>query len=465
MREGEPDVLIQKMIRGDINNDEIKLLRAALLSSEALRLRYVEAMDLYASMFTLAESLDDDDDRQAPNRWLNPQIGGPRARRIGWALVATFMLILIGFFTGMFLMEGREDQEGKIVASPVVPVVRAAEPGPIVAWLAGSKDVEWVDGPDQAMTTEFGGWRVGEQVGLHSGLATVRLKSGVLCCFDGECLLKIDAANRVFLAEGRVAFHVPKGAEGFVVATPAGTIEDLGTTFGVSVGPRGVDAQVMNGAIAVDPNFGGAAGPPFRMEVNSAVRLDTNRNTVSAIQFNRFHYHHALAFKAGVTAMSSNIRFRWSPIESGLLKELGVSNQAVLLREKSSKRLTNDLVYFDDNRQREVRIPAGTIVDSFLLHFSPAASMSMQGEIEFKTDILGVLCQSEDLGRTDAAFMPNPDNMDMSPATEETRGSDEPEDSVSVDSTGRILRMNVACNIGKKISLDQIRVLVRASQE
>lgn len=466
MREEELDRLIGNLISNDISEIEMGQLRDALSSSAEFRLKYVEAVDLYASMFTLAGAMDIDC-QLAPTRWFNPQIGGQRFRRIGWSLVVTSAVILVCVCAVAYVTESSRSghRQVDVTRSQTPSVNEKVKPKPVVAQLESAADVAWIHGLDQAMHEGFAGWRIGEHIGLNKGLATVRLKSGVLCCFDGFCRLKVVSHNRVSLLKGSATFHVPEGVQGFQVDTPSGTIEDLGTTFGVLVGSDNVDAQVMSGEILIEPNFDQVQQPPIRLMVNSAVRLNTKQKTVSRIQYNQFRYRNALAFTVGVRRMSNQIRFRWPPIEATLVGELGHSSSPVLLRESTGQELTEDLVYFDDDRQIQVKIPAGTKVDSFLLHFSPVVEQSVTGQIQFMNKIVGVLRSSEDLDRTDAMFMTAPERMDISERAASRRGSNEPEDSVSIDmaETERTLRFRLGCR-GQKV-FDQIRILVRSTTQ
>ncbi|MEP3480918.1 MAG: FecR family protein [Fuerstiella sp.] len=484
MREEELDRLIGSLISNDISEVEIRQLRDALSSNAEFRLKYVEAVDLYASMFTLAGALDVDC-QLAPTRWFNPQIGGQRFRRIGWSLVVTSAVILLCVCAFVYVTEnfqsGHRQPEVAQAKQPAVPenvtpkpadaglesatVVAQLEPAAVVAQLESSADVAWIDDLNQAMRQGVVGWRAGELIGLNNGLATVRLKSGVLCCFDGFCRLKVVSHNHVSLLKGSATFHVPEGVHGFEVDTPSGTIEDLGTTFGVSVSSDDVDAHVMSGEILIEPNFNQIPQAPIQLMVNSAVRLNTKQKTVSRIQYNQFQYRNALAFTVGVRRMSNHIRFRWSPIEASLVTELGHSSSPVLLRESTAQELTEDFVYFDSDRKVQVKIPAGTKVDSFLLHFSPVVDQNVNGEIQFMNEIVGVLRGREDLDRTDTMFMRYPERMDMSERAATRRGSDEPEDSVSIDMAGtkRTLKFQLGC-LGQKV-FDQVRILVRSTSE
>lgn len=62
--------------------------------------------------------------------------------------------------------------------------------------------------------------------------------------------LSLLSPSRARLMGGKAAAHVPEGARGFTVETPGVEVVDLGTEFGVSVGPSGVsDVHVFSGEV------------------------------------------------------------------------------------------------------------------------------------------------------------------------------------------------------------------------
>ncbi len=70
---------------------------------------------------------------------------------------------------------------------------------------------------------------------LRSGRATLTMLSGVVLIAEGPADVDLIAIDRVFCRQGKLRSRVPKGAEGFVIASPSSSVLDLGTEFGLNV--------------------------------------------------------------------------------------------------------------------------------------------------------------------------------------------------------------------------------------
>ncbi|NNM86628.1 MAG: hypothetical protein HKL96_12835 [Phycisphaerales bacterium] len=70
---------------------------------------------------------------------------------------------------------------------------------------------------------------------LESGLAEVMFTNGVRIIVQGPTTFDANSPRQVYLKSGRVVAAVPHTVRGFAVATPNGTVVDLGTEFGVAV--------------------------------------------------------------------------------------------------------------------------------------------------------------------------------------------------------------------------------------
>jgi hypothetical protein len=90
---------------------------------------------------------------------------------------------------------------------------------------------EATDGP----TPEVGVVMSGRRLQLISGRATLAFLNGVTLTVEGPADLELVSPDRVFCHRGRLRARIPEGAEGFVVASPASAVVDLGTEFGLNV--------------------------------------------------------------------------------------------------------------------------------------------------------------------------------------------------------------------------------------
>ncbi|CAN5148876.1 hypothetical protein BH23VER1_BH23VER1_09850 [soil metagenome] len=138
--------------------------------------------------------------------------------------------------------------------------VRREEPTPVtgVAVLAGTVDSERAGG----------GVLQPGMLDLATGAALVEFYSGARVVLEAPVRFEVISADAGFLHAGKVTAHVPAQARGFTIGTPALTVVDLGTAFGLSVSPDAPpEVHVFEGLVEVAigsgaprPLHGGEAG-------------------------------------------------------------------------------------------------------------------------------------------------------------------------------------------------------------
>lgn len=91
------------------------------------------------------------------------------------------------------------------------------------------------------------------QLSLDRGIAQLAFRNGAQIVLEGKCAFEIVDENTVILSHGKMWAYCPLEARGFQVLTPDGhKIIDLGTEFGVEVGPNGeTDVHVFDGLVDV----------------------------------------------------------------------------------------------------------------------------------------------------------------------------------------------------------------------
>jgi len=111
----------------------------------------------------------------------------------------------------------------------------------------------------------------GQHVHLSRGLAEVRFGDRSRVVLQGPCEFEARSPRAGFLGAGSLVARVPKGAEGFAIRTPAATVVDLGTEFGVRVPDSGAAAevQVFRGAIALETEPQAVGTPPTQRRVTA----------------------------------------------------------------------------------------------------------------------------------------------------------------------------------------------------
>lgn len=96
---------------------------------------------------------------------------------------------------------------------------------------------------------------------LRQEKARLLFTNGVVLDVEGPAELDLVSASRVVCREGRLRTHVPKGAEGFCVETPQGSVTDLGTVLGISVVRSGrTDVNVFEGQAELSTSIPGQQG-------------------------------------------------------------------------------------------------------------------------------------------------------------------------------------------------------------
>jgi len=97
----------------------------------------------------------------------------------------------------------------------------------------------------------------GSRAVLAQGSAELVFDSGVRAIVQGPAEFTLQGRNQLHLQQGLAWFDVPPKAAGFRVQTPAMTVTDLGTEFGVRTRPHGFDeVHVFKGMVEVRPRSG-----------------------------------------------------------------------------------------------------------------------------------------------------------------------------------------------------------------
>jgi hypothetical protein len=112
---------------------------------------------------------------------------------------------------------------------------------------------------------------------------TLAFLSGVTMTLEGPADVDLVSIDRVFCRQGRLRARVPKGAEGFVVASPGSAVIDLGTEFGLNVEADGRSrVMVFEGAAeAVLLNGSGSAERTQLVERSKAFELDPRTHRIT----------------------------------------------------------------------------------------------------------------------------------------------------------------------------------------
>lgn len=133
--------------------------------------------------------------------------------------------------------------------SPQQPTPAAVQGPSAVALLTNSHGAVFAD---DSQPTSLGGRLSAGPIRLVSGTAQVMFDSTAVVDLVGPCEFEIVGPNRGQLRHGEARAFVPAAASGFTLATPHGSIVDLGTAFEVTVDPpNDTIVRVIEGRVAV----------------------------------------------------------------------------------------------------------------------------------------------------------------------------------------------------------------------
>ncbi len=124
------------------------------------------------------------------------------------------------------------------------------------------------------------------RLNLLAGRVTLSMLNGVLLTLEGPADVELVSPDRVFCHRGRLRARVPEGAKGFVVASPATAVVDLGTEFGLNVNVErdGKSRVMVFEGEAVAAVFDGTGSPQRtqRVERSKAFELDPQTGHIDA---------------------------------------------------------------------------------------------------------------------------------------------------------------------------------------
>lgn len=137
-----------------------------------------------------------------------------------------------------------------------------------VAHLAETHEAQWADSRSGKLFFQ------GDSAELMRGFVRIEMESGTSVILEGPAKIGFLGRNSFELHSGRLAATVPKEAFGFSVATPAASVVDLGTEFGVTAsGDGGCEVCVFAGAVQVEDRKQPVVGGSRRFTAGDIVRV------------------------------------------------------------------------------------------------------------------------------------------------------------------------------------------------
>jgi len=189
-----------------------------------------------------------------------------RRASLAWGLAAVVALLL----AGAFLLELRLSHQA---AAPLV----VKDEAPAVAVVMGST---------AGATYAAGSDLKPGAISLDEGWLTLQTLKGVSITLDAPFEAQLMGDDRIRLRNGRARVHVPPGAEGFRLESPAFEVVDLGTEFAAMVNADGTGTcRVFEGkADVMLLDSMGESKQTHRLIASESVRINPSRQAMQVIE-------------------------------------------------------------------------------------------------------------------------------------------------------------------------------------
>jgi hypothetical protein len=392
-------VVLQSYLNGQLDPDESKALEERLLNDEQARRDLLilsseeTALTDWARAERVSASLDDGtfqgQDSAPERKMVRIPLTAPMA---GWWMAAALFIFGILAFTHLTSSPGPGP-------APTAPV----------ADLVSSIDALWENAPPE-LNAPLGAGRYH----LLQGSVDLRLAEGAQVRINGPARFDLRSSRHIHLQSGTLVATIPDEALGFTVTSPHSEIIDLGTEFGLSVNETGVtDVHVLDGLVEVRPARGAPpAGTGVMLAEGEARRFGPAANTrapVIPVASRDSLLGTSPTCELGLRILRGSVRVVERITRHDLVKVTDGRNWIDLVPEKQNVTLTRPLTVsmttpgsYRNFEGLKDQLPAGTTVNSYLLHFRPGSSKEVRGVIQFEEPIVALLCTTDELNQSDS---------------------------------------------------------------
>jgi hypothetical protein len=242
--------LFEGYCSANLSDDERKRLEDELRSNAAARVKYVRYMTVHAGLRGLYRgefsAPFDSTTIVAPGGEAARPTPSVELRRDGsFGPNVSFgrqVLIVTAIAAGILLAVSLLGPFDRHAAPPVTVVP--------LATIEGEHDTQW----STAGNRPSNGRAAAGSYFLEAGLVELRLASGVRLVVEGPTEWELIDTERVFLRSGSIVARMGERKVRFAIVTDEAQLHDLGTEFGVSVGPAGDTlVQVYDGRVLAEP--------------------------------------------------------------------------------------------------------------------------------------------------------------------------------------------------------------------
>ncbi len=261
--------LVDSVCSGTITGEGRDRLEEFLRADEGHRLFYLSYLDVHAQLhweLRVANPQEGD----SPNLLTDvaPQAGTVLGRSRRWLRYSVAVAVLIGVISAAVHFRGHETTRSTALS---------------VATLTRQFAARWAKAGRSP--------RVGDAlplgvIDLAEGVAEIEFSGGAVMVMEAPARVELLGPLRVVLSFGQVVARVPEHAIGFVIETRQAEIVDLGTEFGVAVGPANDTlVQVFEGKVVAKPKGGTPSETaPEPLVAGQALRIADSRDQLQPHQ-------------------------------------------------------------------------------------------------------------------------------------------------------------------------------------
>lgn len=229
----EFDHAVAAVCHGTATEEQARALNALLRRQPAARDEYILRLELHSRLASDPDLFapEETEPLPLPSTTVAPQPLPWRQRTFSLLALAACLAVLLTAAWWVFRPEAG---------------VRKGDTSKAIAMLNRVADAVWQapgEAPRLGAPLEPGWLR------LRSGLAQVVFYSGARLVIEGPAELQLVSPGEVVCLGGRLIAEVPPAARGFRLRTSRLNVTDLGTVFGVEVGPRETELHVFKGRV------------------------------------------------------------------------------------------------------------------------------------------------------------------------------------------------------------------------
>jgi len=246
------DRLIHLVVEGRDTDEQREELADAMRASPSAKRRYVEYMQMHAMLQWEHSAAPGDVIERSREQ-------GPQVRLRRWAVVAVVTAPLCASLLLLVLFWPTE----KSSSEAITPLASVKSTGA----------ARWAGGEDEIQSGES--LAAGEHH-LVAGVLELQFNNGVSMVLESPVRFEIRSDMNITLKSGRMVARVPPRAIGFTIETARANVVDLGTEFGVAIGPDDETlVQVFDGEVVTHwkPQDNGE-GNQRSLQAGSAIRIE-----------------------------------------------------------------------------------------------------------------------------------------------------------------------------------------------